>query len=182
MPDPMPQFTPGFRLIDGTDLNQLSDAIDNIQGEGTPADGSFAALTVTSVTASAAVTAADGVFSDDVTVGDALTVTGLVTERVQVAAAAGSNSQANATAITKSVVVITTVSATTRAVRLPTAATGLKVEIHNAGATQVKVYPATGDRVAAASTNAVAASAIAVGNGSIFRAQNASTWRVLTGS
>lgn len=176
------QFQPGYRLVDGTQLNTIVDAVNDITGNGTPQAGEFAALTVTSVTASAAVTAADGVFSDDVTVGDALSVTGFVTEGVQAAAAAGSNSQANATPITKSVVVCTTVSATTRAFRLPAAATGLKVEIHNAGATQVKVYPATGDRVAAAATNAVAASAIAVGNGSIFRAQNASTWRVLSGA
>lgn len=175
------QFTPGFRTVDGTQLNTIVDAVNDITGNGTPQAGTFAALTVTSVTASAAVTAADGIFSDDVTVGDALTVTGFSANVPQIAAAAGSNSQANATAITKSVCIITTVSGTTRAVRLPTAATGRVVEIHNAGATQVKVYPGTGDRISTAATNAVG-TAIAKTKGNIYRAQNASTWRVITGA
>ncbi len=170
------QFQPGFRTIDGTQLNTIVDAVNDITGNGTPQAGEFAALTVTSVTASGAVSGADGAFSDDVTVGDALTVTGFMANGVQVAAAAGSNSQANATAITKSVVVIST-----RAVRLPAAATGRVVEVHNAGATQVKIYPSTGDAIGTAATNAVG-TAIGKTKGNIYRAQNASTWRVLTGA
>jgi hypothetical protein len=78
-------------------------------------------------------------------------------------------------------VVITTVSGTTRAVRLPAAATGRVVEVHNAGATQVKIYPATGDRIGTAATNAVG-TAIAKTKGNIYRAQNAGTWRVISGA
>lgn len=109
------------------------------------------------------------------------TVTGTTTYGVQIAAAAGSNSQANATAITKSRVVVTTVSATTRGVRLPTAATGLEVHVLNAGANAVKPYPATGDKIAAGSTNA-AGTAIAAAKGNIYLAQDATTWRVITGA
>lgn len=96
--------------------------------------------------------------------------------------AAGSNSQANATALTSYLNVVTTVSATTRAVKLPTAATGLQVAIHNAAATAVKVYPATGDKINAAATNAVGTQTIAQNKGNIYIAQDAVTWRVIAGA
>jgi hypothetical protein len=99
----------------------------------------------------------------------------------QIVAAAGSNSQAAATAITKSRVVVTTVSATSRAVRLPTAATGREVEVYNAAATAVKVYPATNDKIGAASTNA-AGTAIAAGKPVKYIAQDATTWRTFIGA
>lgn len=99
-----------------------------------------------------------------------------------VVAAAGSNSQANATELSSFLNIVTTVSATTRAVKLPTAATGKIVVIHNAAATAVKVYPNTGDKVAAASTNAVAAATIAASKGNIYIAQDTLTWRLITGA
>jgi len=111
-------------------------------------------------------------------VGD---ITGGLTGGLAVVAAAGSNSQANATAITQMITVVTTVSATTRAVKLPTAATGKVAIVHNAAATAVKVYPNTGDKIAAASTNAVG-TAIAATKGNIYLAQDAVTWRVITGA
>src|SRR5678816_1504476 len=64
--------------------------------------------------------------------------------------AAGSNSQANATQLTNWINIVTTVSATTRAVKLPAAVTGLMCQIHNGATTAVKVYPATGDKIKAA--------------------------------
>lgn len=145
------QFPPGFRLVDGTHLNQLVDSANGI---------------------------ADGTGAVD---AGSLAVAGTITAGVQVAAAAGSNSQANATPITKSRVVVATVSATTRAVKLPAAATGLEVFIFNAGATGVKVYPATGDSIVAGATNAVG-TAIAKNKGNIYMARNASNWRVITGA
>lgn len=107
--------------------------------------------------------------------------TGIGQSSVQIATAAGSNSQTNALAITMSQVITTVVSATTRAVRLPTAATGKRVWINNAAALAVKVYPATGDKIAAAATNAVG-TAIASNKGNIYIAQDAVTWRVTTGA
>jgi hypothetical protein len=120
------------------------------------------------------VTPAAGIFTD-------LTQDGSLTLTTQTVTAAGSNSQANAAAITKASVIVVTVSATTRGVRLPAAAAGLRVEVINAAATAVKPYPATGDKIGAASTNA-AGTAIAAGKGNIYVAQDATTWRVITGA
>lgn len=106
---------------------------------------------------------------------------GLGQVAIQSAAAAGSNSQANATPITKSQVIVVTVTATTRAVRLPTAATGNKVQINNSATTAVKVYPATNDKIGSGATNAVGA-AIAAQKGNIYVAKDAVTWQVLTGA
>lgn len=124
---------------------------------------------------SAAVGDFDTVTTDDITSD------GTHTARPQIAAAAGSNSQAGATAITKSRVIVTTVSATSRAVRLPAAATGREVEVYNVGATGVKVYPATGDKIAAGATNAVG-TAIAKNKAVKYFAQDATTWRTLVGA
>lgn len=96
--------------------------------------------------------------------------------------AAGSNSQTNATALTAFLNIVTTVSATTRAVKLPTAATGKMVAIHNTASTAVKVYPATGDKINAAATNAVGTQTIAQNKGNIYIAQDATTWRVIAGA
>ncbi len=95
-------------------------------------------------------------------------------------AAAGSNSQANATALAASLNVVATVSATTRGVRLPSASAGDIVIIHNAAATAVKTYPATGGQIGAASTNA--ALQVAAGKSTLFMAQSATRWRVLAGA
>lgn len=99
----------------------------------------------------------------------------------QIAIAAGSNSQANALPIVKARVVVVTVSGTTRAVRLPTAATGKEVVIFNAGTTGVKVYPGTGDKITTGATNAVGAAIIK--NKSVhYFAQDTLTWRTLVGA
>lgn len=107
---------------------------------------------------------------------------GMKFQSVATVAAAGSNSQANATALTAFLNIVTTVSATTRAVKLPTAATGKTVAIHNTASTAVKVYPATGDKINAASTNAVGTQTIAQNKGNIYIAQDATTWRVIAGA
>lgn len=111
----------------------------------------------------------------------AVTLTGGAILGTATVAAAGSNSQANATALASPLNIVTTVSATTRAVRLPAAEAGKVVQIMNAAATAVKVYPATGDKIASASTNAVGA-AIAAGKGNIYVGQDAQTWRLLVGA
>lgn len=145
----------GFRLFAGEKLNEIINAVNSIQGAtgSTPGAGSFSTLKATA----------------------------LMTFAPQIAVAAGSNSQANALPITKSRVVVATVSATTRAVRLPVAATGLEVVIFNAGTTGVKVYPATGDKITTGATNAVGTAIIK--NKSVhYYAQDALTWRTLVGA
>lgn len=102
-----------------------------------------------------------------------------MTPKAAIVAAAGSNSQANATELAAWVNIVTTVSATTRAVKLPTAATGKMVQIHNAAATAVKVYPNTNDKIVAAATNAVGASTIATRKGAIYVAKDAQTWELM---
>lgn len=96
--------------------------------------------------------------------------------------AAGSNSQANATELSAFLNVVATVSATTRAVKLPAAAEGLMIAIHNTASTAVKVYPNTGDKINAASTNAVGAQTIAQNKGNIYIAQDDTTWRLFAGA
>lgn len=148
----------GFRLFAGEKLNEIITAVNTLTANG----------------ANGGATAGAGSFT-------ALTQNGALTELPQTVVAAGSNSQTNATAITNSLVIVATVSATTRAVKLPAAATGRKVEIRNAAGTAVKVYPATGDKIGAAATNAVGA-AIATLKGNIYAAKDAVTWLVLTGA
>lgn len=164
----------GFRLMNGEWFWALYDAVNVLitQAAGTVAGiytGTFNGV-LGGVTAAAA------------TVTN-FTQNGIWTQYPQIIAAAGSNSQANATAITKSAVIVTTVSATTRAIRLPTAATGKRVFVNNgAAANAVKVYPGTGDRIGAAATNALGSSKPAAGKGNIYFAQDAGTWRVMAGA
>lgn len=148
---PIPSVQDGFRLFQGEVLNRIISVLNGITG------------------GSGAVSVTD------------LTQNGSLTRGVQSAVAAGSNSQANATPITKSLVMVVTVSATTRAVRLPTAATGLTVQIANAAGTAVKVYPATGDKIGAGATNAVG-TAIATVKSNVYVARDSTTWIVMTGA
>jgi hypothetical protein len=97
----------------------------------------------------------------------------------QLMQATGSNSQAAAAPITTPSAVVVTVSATTRGVRLPAASAGLTELVFNAGDDHVQVFPASGDRIGVAATNASVT--VPHGNGAIFFAQDATTWRVIQG-
>src|SRR5690348_2694153 len=78
---------------------------------------------------------------------------GWFTPTPQLVTAAGAT-QGNATAITKSHVIVTVaLTASTKGVILPTAVTGRVVRIANAATFGVKVYPAVGARIAAVATN-----------------------------
>lgn len=92
-------------------------------------------------------------------------------------AAAGSNSQANSTAITKRITVVSTVSSTARGVRLPAPTVGDYYEVYNGSATTMNVYPASGGKIGTASTNAAAT--LAANKGSRYWAQTATQWRVV---
>jgi hypothetical protein len=98
----------------------------------------------------------------------------------QLMQATGSNSQSAAAQITTPSAVVVTVSASSRGVRLPPAAAGLTELVNNAGARFVQVFPASGDRIGAAATNA--SIALEPGKGGIFFAQDATTWRVILGA
>jgi hypothetical protein len=98
----------------------------------------------------------------------------------QLVQATGSNSQAGAAPISAPSVVVVTVSASSRGIRLPAATAGLTEMIANAGAHGVQVFPASGDRIGADATNA--STSLAAGKGGIFFAQDATTWRVILGA
>lgn len=66
--------------------------------------------------------------------------------------ATGSNSQSGATLLASSVTIVVTVSATTRAVRIP-ATVNSYWDVFNDTATAVKVYPATNATISSSSTN-----------------------------
>lgn len=92
--------------------------------------------------------------------------------------AGGSNSQANSTAITRPITVVTTVSSTTRGVRLPTPANvGAYYTVYNASATTMNVYPQTNGKLGTAATNA--ALTVATNKGQRFWAQSATQWRAV---
>jgi hypothetical protein len=111
---------------------------------------------------------------------DQLTVAHAFILTPQLMQATGSNSQAAAAPITAPSAVVVTVSASSRGVRLPAATSGLTEMVNNAGANPVRVFPAAGDRIGAASTNTSVA--LEAGKGGIFFAQDATTWRVILGA
>lgn len=181
-------FETGFRLMAGQWFNPLINAVNTLiaQAAGTTSGaykGTFNGTVGATTPSTAAVTTlnASGASTLAATSVTTLTRSGVLTQGVQIAAAAGSNSQVNSTPITNSLVIVTTVTATTRAVRLPTAATGKTVQINNGTSTAVKIYPATNDRIGTAATNAVG-TAIGANKGSIYVAQDAVTWRVMAGA
>ncbi len=109
----------------------------------------------------------------------AVTATGVVLDTALVAAA-GSNSQANSTALTKPLNIVVTVSATTRGVKLPVATTGKQVEVINGVTTNMKVYPATNGKIGSAATNANIS--LASLGAKIFTAKNTTQWYVTSAS
>lgn len=114
--------------------------------------------------------------NDGIVTADGFTV---APAAVQLAIAAGSNSQSGALAITKPNVILVTVSATTRAVRLPTAATGKVVRIANNTTTQAKCYPATGQKIGAAATNVLASARVLANKAIMFVGTSSTKWTVL---
>lgn len=109
-------------------------------------------------------------------VWNTLTAPGIVPQ--QTLAAAGAT-QGNAAQITGKRVVVT-VTASTQGIKLPVGVAGLEVEVYSAPTVGVKVYPGTGARIGAASTNA--AVTLAAAKASKYVAISATNWRVLTGA
>ena len=107
-----------------------------------------------------------------------LTVNGYTTYYPQVLAAAGAT-QGAAGAISNSVVIVT-VTASTEGVRLPAAATGLEIRVHVPGTVGAKVYPASGAKINALSTNTSLLSA--AGKADIFFARDTTRWVTMNGA
>lgn len=141
------------------------------------ASGDIQSLTVSNLVAGSAAVAhltASNISAQQLSVAHAFILT------PQLVQATGSNSQSAAAPISAPSVVVVTVSASSRGIRLPAATAGLTELIANAGANDVRVYPASGDRIGANATNA--STTLAAGKGGIFFAQDATTWRVILGA
>lgn len=84
---------------------------------------------------------------------DSLTVAGNYIRSVATGISAAGSIQGDATAITKDINVVSTVSAA-QGVRLPTAVAGMVLIVNNTSATNLNVYPATGAAINSLATNA----------------------------
>lgn len=166
---PFQKFIPGFRQFDGTALNNLFTGL-----------MSFTAAIV-------------GGTLDGVTIGGTTPAAGSFTNYSQSAGgtlvrgytpitAAGAT-QGNAAALTgaKNIITVST-TASTHGVKLPTASTGLEVEVGNAGTFGVKVYPSTNGKIGAASTNSADATVLAINKVNVYKAVNKTLWIVERGA
>ncbi len=150
----IPPVLNGFRLFTGDLLNQIISVCNNLTGNGTPG-----AVTGTNISQN-----------------------GTFTMAPQILASAGAT-QGTATAITKSLAIVTTATtASTHGVKLPTAATGLMVWVVNAATTfGIKVYPSTNGKIGAASTNGND-TVLAKNKANLYIARNTTYWAVQRGS
>lgn len=113
--------------------------------------------------------------------GGTVNTGGTVTNSYQTVTAAGAT-QGSATAITQSKAIVTVaLTASTKGVRLPTAATGLEVLVGNAATFGVKVYPATNGKIGASATNATD-TVLAINKANRYYAVNTTRWIVLRGA
>jgi hypothetical protein len=111
-----------------------------------------------------------------------LAFNGNFTGAPQLLTAAGAT-QGNATAITKSVAIVTV--ATTNSnhgVRLPTAVTGRMVWVACNASHGCKVYPATNGKIGAASTNAADGTLLLINKANLYIARNTTYWAVQRGA
>lgn len=166
----------GYALINGTHLNQIVSAVNNLTGNGTPQ-----AATVTTLNASGTITGVAANLTGAANLSGGLTTSGARVTGITTVAAAGA-SQGNATAIAASAsVVVITVTASTEGVKLPTAATGKQVYIFADPAVGNKVYAAAAGQKIGAATTATTAYALVKNTATVFLAKNATNWLVLKG-
>lgn len=91
--------------------------------------------------------------------------------------------QGGATPIVNRTVVVTTATASSKGVELPTAATGLEVTVINKGPTfGVKVYPNVHGTINAGASNAADTTVLAAGKTTIYLALNATNWITIRGN
>ena len=175
-PNPLIRRQTGYRLPAGEWFNQLIDRVNGlVAGTLTGSwTGTFNGVV-------GGVTAAAGTFTTLIATTIQATTfvqNGIGTYTAQTAAAAGAT-QGTATQITNSAVIVT-VTASTQGVKLPVAAAGKRVLIFGAQTVGVKVYPASGNLISGAATNA--AVLLAAGKGNIYQAVDGTTWRVIKGA
>lgn len=155
----------GFATIRGDLLNLMVQVLNNATGFGTPGPLTASTLTATSET-----------------IGNSVQTAGATTVIAPQLLTAAGATQGNAALIVGSKAVITiATTASTHGVRLPVAVTGLEVEVANAGAFGVKVYPSTNGKIGAASTN-VADTVLAVNKTNRYVAVNTTLWVVQRGA
>lgn len=91
--------------------------------------------------------------------------------------------QLGAALITSALAVITiAATASTHGVRLPSAATGIVVQVGNHGAFGAKVWPFAGDKIGAAATNAADSTVLAINKMNTYQAIDATNWVVNRGA
>jgi hypothetical protein len=93
---------------------------------------------------------------------------------------ASGTTQGGATALTKAINIVSTVSAGANGVVLPTAVAGMSIYITNNGSTALNVYPASGGQVNAGGTNA--AYSQPVGSTVHYIAPTTTQWYTVTGT
>lgn len=175
------QFTPGYRLTDGTHLNQLVDAVNNATGQGTPAAGTFTTINASGTSTLAAVTATTLNTSGVATLAGGTATTGATTYTLTTVAAAGAT-QGTATAIAATANnVVVTVTASTEGVKLPTAVTGKKITIWASTTVGVNVYAAAAGQSIGTGSTATTAYALVKNTATTFLATSATKWRVEKG-
>lgn len=152
------QFVPGFRTVDGSQLNLVVTAVNNMTGNGTPQ-----AISASSASASS------------------LSVSGSTNFAPVTVAAAGAT-QGNATAIPAAAShVVITVTASTEGVKLPAAVAGSELTIFADPAVGAKVYAAAAGQKIGAATTATTAYALVKNTSTTFYAVSATNWRVVKG-
>lgn len=163
-------FVDGFRLINGTTLNNIFNAVTTVP-----------AMTITTLTAPTTTITTETVTTLNET--DVNQAIGGVTKIAPRILTAAGTTQLGATAIVGSKAIVTVAAtASTHGVRLPTAATGLEVTVANVGAFGCKVYPATNGKIGAASTNAADSTVLAVNKANRYIAVNTTLWAVQRGA
>ena len=152
-----------FTYVSGDGANLTSIAGANVTGTVANATFATSAGSATSATTAGTVTTAAqpnitsvGTLSSLAVTGNVsggnVSVSGFHIRSVATSIIAAGTTQGTATALTKEINVVATVSAS-QGVRLPTAVAGMVITITNTSGTEVLVYPATGGRINTLSTN-----------------------------
>ena len=147
-----------FTYVSGDGANLTSIAGANVTGTFATSAGSATSATTAGTVTTAAqpnITSVGTLSSLAVTgnvSGGNVSVSGFHIRSVATSIIAAGTTQGTATALTKEINVVATVSAS-QGVRLPTAVAGMVITITNTSGTEVLVYPATGGRINTLSTN-----------------------------
>ena len=141
-------------------LDSVVDAVNNMQGNGTPSAGTFSSLTT----------------SGPNTLGGNNKITGGTSVIIPSVIAAAGSTQLGATLIPSRKVVVTA-TASTEGVLLPVWATGLEVDVLNVGTThKFKVWPNVNAKVSTGTSNSADATLLAAMKNTTYKAVLTNTW------